>query len=181
MVRRPKLTYVAGFAALALSACGSTTDGAGGTLASTRSLLTTSDTSSTVDGGAQTAPTPPSPPAEAFAACQTSVEGASCTVQMPARTMEGNCGKGPGSSASLACAPAKPPTDLRPPPPPHGAHGGPHGGPPQEAISACSSLAEGASCSAQMPARSLAGTCRKGPDGSSALACMPAHPGARDR
>jgi hypothetical protein len=48
-------------------------------------------------------------------------------------------------------------------------------GPPQEALDACKTLAEGATCSVKLPANTLEGSCRKGPDASKPLACAPAH------
>jgi len=63
-----------------------------------------------------------------------------------------------GGAALLALARAD---DSRPP------------GPPEEAITACSSLAEGASCTFALQGTSVSGTCRKGPPGLPA-ACFPA-------
>lgn len=60
------------------------------------------------------------------------------------------------------------------PPPPK--RPSPQGPPPAEAIEACKGLADGASCTAEVNGRSTEGTCRKGPDSSAELACMPPHP-----
>jgi hypothetical protein len=46
--------------------------------------------------------------------------------------------------------------------------------PPKQALDACKSLAEGASCTVTLPERAIDGTCRKGPDGEGQLACAPA-------
>ena len=46
--------------------------------------------------------------------------------------------------------------------------------PPQEAFDACKSLAEGADCNVAMPAKTLEGACRKGPEGEGSIACAPA-------
>jgi len=48
--------------------------------------------------------------------------------------------------------------------------------PPQEAFDACKSLSEGASCSVNFNGHTMTGTCRKGPNGESELACVPARP-----
>ncbi|PZR12016.1 MAG: hypothetical protein DI536_16985 [Archangium gephyra] len=48
----------------------------------------------------------------------------------------------------------------------------PRGGPPEEAITACSGLAEGTACGFTHRGNNLTGTCRKGPDGQTA-ACLP--------
>jgi hypothetical protein len=54
----------------------------------------------------------------------------------------------------------------------------PRGGPPPEAVAACTGRSEGASCSFTAPSGELSGTCHSGRDGSGSLACMPAgHPG----
>jgi hypothetical protein len=50
------------------------------------------------------------------------------------------------------------------------------GGPPQEAIDACSGKASGDACSVAFHGQTLEGTCRNGPDGQGALACLPARP-----
>ena len=54
----------------------------------------------------------------------------------------------------------------------------PEGGrkPPQAAFDACKSHAEGDACSVTFDGRTMNGTCRKGPNGESDLACAPAHP-----
>jgi hypothetical protein len=106
---------------------------------------------------------PPRPPPEAFAACQDLAEGAGCSVTFHGRSIDGTCRKGPDANSALACAPAMPP---------------PHG-PPQEALDACKSLSEGAACRVTFHDRTMDGTCRKGPDANSALACAPAMPPPR--
>ncbi|HEX4337612.1 MAG TPA: hypothetical protein VH062_16980 [Polyangiaceae bacterium] len=52
----------------------------------------------------------------------------------------------------------------------------PHGQPPQEAIEACASKAEGDACSVTFHDRTMDGTCRKGPNGEGTLACAPKGP-----
>lgn len=47
----------------------------------------------------------------------------------------------------------------------------PRGGPPQESITACSGLNEGAACGFTHDGQNLTGTCRKGPGGTAA--CLP--------
>jgi hypothetical protein len=58
-------------------------------------------------------------------------------------------------------------------PPPGGCH------PPQEAIDACSSRAEGDACSVTFGDHTMEGTCRKGPNGDGPLACAPKGPPPR--
>ncbi len=121
-------------------------------------------------GGASAADAPPgpgrhAPPQEAIEACNGLQEGTACTVTFgDGRQLSGTCRTGPQGSAA-ACAPnGPPPGGFRPPP---------------EAVQACSSLQEGASCSFTMPdGDQLAGTCRASPDGST-VACAPAHPPAQ--
>lgn len=105
------------------------------------------------------------PPQEALDACKSLAENAACSVKLGDKTLDGKCRKGPGDSATLACAPAN-----MPPPPAH--H---HRGPPPQAFDACKTLAEGAACVVTFGDRSIQGTCRKGPDGNGALACAPAN------
>lgn len=50
----------------------------------------------------------------------------------------------------------------------------PHGGPPPEALTACSGLSAGAACGFTHHGQNLTGTCRAGPNGE-ALACAPPH------
>lgn len=50
----------------------------------------------------------------------------------------------------------------------------PHGGPPQEALTACNGLSAGAACGFTHRGQNLTGTCRAGPNGG-ALACAPPH------
>ncbi len=53
----------------------------------------------------------------------------------------------------------------------------PHpGGPPPEAIEACSTLAESAACSVTFHGHTLEGTCHAAPDGKGPLACRPKGP-----
>lgn len=60
---------------------------------------------------------------------------------------------------------------------PHGHPGGHPHGPPQEALDACSGLAESDACTVSLGEHTLQGTCRasSGPDGG-ALACAPKGP-----
>ena len=69
------------------------------------------------------------------------------------------------TSAPPNPVPPSRPTDARPP----------HK-PPQEAFDACKSLGEGDVCSVNLHGQTMTGTCRKGPNGESELACVPAHP-----
>lgn len=66
---------------------------------------------------------------------------------------------------AVSPVPASYPADA---PPPHK--------PLQEAFDACKSLSEGDACSVNFNGHSMTGTCRKGPQGESELACVPAHP-----
>lgn len=99
------------------------------------------------------------PPPEAFAACKSMSEGATCTVMLEEHSIEGVCHGGPNGEPELACVPSFPP--------------GPPGGPPKEALAACEGLAAGAECKVELEARSIAGQCRKGPEDKGALACAP--------
>jgi len=65
---------------------------------------------------------------------------------------------------------------ANPVPPSLPAQAPPQHRPPQEAFDACKSLAEGAACSMSFNGRTMTGTCRKGPNGESELACVPARP-----
>jgi hypothetical protein len=58
---------------------------------------------------------------------------------------------------------------------PHAQEPRPHHSPPQEAIDACQGLSEGAACTVIMRGSPTDGTCRKGPDGESAVSCAPPH------
>lgn len=49
-------------------------------------------------------------------------------------------------------------------------------GPPPEAVEACKDSSEGDACTVEFRGQTLAGTCRKGPNGEQPLACMPARP-----
>ena len=57
-----------------------------------------------------------------------------------------------------------------------GAPAGPHRPPPKEAIDACASTAAGATCAFDVDDHHVTGTCRRGPDASKPLACVPDHP-----
>lgn len=193
-----------------LFACNVSATGEGtGAVAQTQSSLSAADSDT---GSARR----PSPPKEAFEACSALAEGAACTVKFGERSMNGSCRKGPDGSSALACAPSgRPPHPKRGGPPPEAltactglaenatcsmtlgdktvsgscrrgpqadaglacAPSGPpphehHGGPPQEAFAACNGLAEGTACSVKLEDRILTGSCRKGPDGNPALACV---------
>ena len=111
---------------------------------------------------------PHAPPKEAFGACQSLAESANCTVLLGDHAIEGTCRKGPDGRSEFACVPNHPP--------PGGPPGRPHGPPPKEAFDACQSLAESANCTVQLGDHAIEGTCRKGPDGQSKLACAPNHP-----
>ena len=52
----------------------------------------------------------------------------------------------------------------------------PRGKPPQEAFDACKSHSEGDACSVTFDGHTMNGTCRKGPNGETDLACAPPHP-----
>ena len=68
-------------------------------------------------------------------------------------------------SSSGTSTPTSEPADA---PPPHK--------PPQQAFDACKSLNEGDACSVTFDGHTMNGTCRKGPNGESDLACAPPHP-----
>ncbi|HET9595706.1 MAG TPA: hypothetical protein VFP65_09000 [Anaeromyxobacteraceae bacterium] len=105
------------------------------------------------------------PPPEALQACSGQQEGAACTVTFAdGRQLAGVCRSGPQGEPA-ACFP------------PHGP-GGPHG-PPPEAVTACSGLQAGATCSFAAPdGAQLSGSCRASPDGA-AVACAPDGPPPR--
>lgn len=105
---------------------------------------------------------PRGPPQEALTACNGLSSGAACGFTHDGRNLTGTCRAGPNGEA-LACAPAG-----------RGPGGGPggHHQPPQEAITACSGLSSGASCTVAIDGRTLTGTCGAPPDGST-LACRP--------
>ncbi len=63
-------------------------------------------------------------------------------------------------------SPSLPAADA--PPPPHK--------PPQAAFDACKNASEGAACSVAFHGHTMNGTCKKGPNGESELACAPDHP-----
>jgi hypothetical protein len=107
-------------------------------------------------------PPPPKPPQEAIDACANLKEDATCTVSFHGQSVQSKCMKGPDGQGQLACMP------------PH--RQGHHDGPPQEAISACTSLKDGATCTLSFHGNSVQGTCGKGPGGSETLACMPSPP-----
>ena len=52
---------------------------------------------------------PPTPPPEAFQACQSFTEGASCTVNFHGQDVTGTCRTGPQGTGPLACVPPRPP------------------------------------------------------------------------
>ncbi len=99
---------------------------------------------------------PPSPPPEAFTACDGKASGDACSVQIHDHTIAGTCDTPPGESR-LACRPNGPP-----PPPP-------------EAFAACDGKASGDACSVQIHEHTIAGTC-DAPPGESRLACRPNGP-----
>jgi hypothetical protein len=72
---------------------------------------------------------------------------------------------GSALSAPAATTPPSRPVDA---PPQHK--------PPQEAFDACKSHSEGDACSVTFDGHTMNGTCRKGPNGETDLACVPAHP-----
>ncbi len=69
------------------------------------------------------------------------------------------------AASAKSAPPSVPAADA---PPPHK--------PPQEAFDACKGSTEGAACSVTFHDRTLTGTCKKGPNGESDLACVPDHP-----
>lgn len=105
------------------------------------------------------------PPQEALAACSGLSAGAACGFTHRGQNLTGTCRAGPNGEAP-ACMPAH---MGRGP-------GGPRT-PPPEALAACASASEGASCTVNFNGQSMTGTCRAPPDGSSTtLACAPPHP-----
>jgi hypothetical protein len=54
-------------------------------------------------------PPPHKPPPQAFDACKSLTEGATCTVSFDGHTMTGTCRKGPHGESELACVPEHPP------------------------------------------------------------------------
>lgn len=53
------------------------------------------------------------------------------------------------------------------------AQGGPQGGPPAEAFTACENLSADEACSVSTPRGDMEGTCKAPPQGEGALACVP--------
>lgn len=102
------------------------------------------------------AASPPTPPPEAFTACEGKARGDACTVQLRDRAINGVCDAPPGESR-LACRP-----DGPPPPPP-------------EAFTACDGKARGDACSVQIHDHTMNGVC-DAPPGESRLACRPSGP-----
>ena len=117
-------------------------------------LLVTAALAQTTNSGPRGAP-----PAEATAACSGQAEGTACGFTLHGHNLVGTCRAGPTGEAA-ACRPED-------------GKGG-HRGPPAEATAACANQSAGASCSFTHHDRTLTGTCRAGPDGSSTLACLPA-------
>ncbi len=124
------------------------------------------------------------PPQEAPDACATATQGAACSFALPnGNSVNGSCVTPPNSSA-LACAPQRMIQQNGQSPlgqaPANGQsplgqipNGGQYvQGPPQEAVDACASSTEGASCSFTLPNRTVEGTCITSPN-SSQLACAP--------
>jgi len=105
-------------------------------------------------------PSPPQPPQEAIDACANLKEDATCTVSFHGQSVQSKCMKGPDGQGQLACMP----------PHPHGHQ------PPQEAMTACASLKDGATCTVSFHGHTVQGTCGKGPGGSETLACIPSPP-----
>jgi hypothetical protein len=99
---------------------------------------------------------PPSPPEEAFTACQSKSAGDTCTAPMRDHTEDGTCAVLP-SDGRLFCRPKAP-----------------HG-PPPEAFAACDGKKVADACSVTFGERTRDGTCVSGPDGR--LACALPHPG----
>jgi hypothetical protein len=67
---------------------------------------------SLADASALDANRPPTPPAEAYSACEGHSEGDACTVKFRDQTIDGTCRKFPDNAAALVCVPAH-----MPPPP----------------------------------------------------------------
>lgn len=137
---------------MAASLCACEQSGGTGETSQTSSNITTSDDQK---------PEPPKPPQEAFDACKSIAEGATCKVAIGDKSVDGTCRKGPDGNGELACVP-------EPPPPPE------HRGAPPEAVDACKSLAENSSCAVKFGDKTVDGTCRKGPGDDATLACAPA-------
>jgi hypothetical protein len=97
------------------------------------------------------------PPPQAVAACADSTEGASCTFEGRRGTVEGTCSNRPHADG-LVCAPE--------------GRGRGRRGPPPQAIEACASSAQGASCSFEGFRGNVQGSCIDHPrvDG---LVCAP--------
>lgn len=143
----------------AISACASASEGASCSVSFNGQTMTGTCRAPPHGGGALAcAPPRPTPPPEAISACASASEGASCSVTVNGAAMHGTC-RGHGGEA-LACAPPR---------------GGPHRGPPPEALAACASSSAGAACTVSFHGQSLTGTCVAGPNGE-ALACLPPRP-----
>lgn len=99
------------------------------------------------------------PPQESITACSGLNEGTACGFTHNGSNLTGTCHNGPGGQS--ACLPEGV------------SGGGRHRGPPQEAVTACSSKSAGATCSFTHHDRNIEGTCRTGPSGDS-LSCAPA-------
>jgi hypothetical protein len=67
---------------------------------------------SLADASALDANRPPTPPAEAYSACEGHSEGDACTVKFRDQTLDGTCRKFPDNAAALVCVP----THMPPPP-----------------------------------------------------------------
>lgn len=82
---------------------------ADGSVTSTRRAVAASGISSPLPPS-QPVDAPPShkPPQEAFDACKSLTEGASCSVNFRGHTMTGTCRKGPHGESELACVPEHP-------------------------------------------------------------------------
>ena len=122
-----------------------------------------------VSAAALAQPSHRGPPAESLAACNGLSEGTACGFTHNGQNLTGTCRNGPNGQTA-ACLPEGGPGGR-----------GQHRGPPQEAISACSSQSAGATCSFTHGDRTVEGTCRTGPQGDT-LACAPAGgPGGHHR
>lgn len=99
------------------------------------------------------------PPPEALAACSAHVSGAACSFT----------GRGGEHLSGTCVAPSGMPLACMPDGGPRGR--GPQGGPPPEALSACSGIAVGDACAVDTPhGDTLEGVCRTTPRGT---ACVP--------
>ena len=78
------------------------------------SATTQASTGSDTAGSADDHRTPPLPPKEAFEACASSTENATCAFDIDGHHVTGTCSHGPDGQGPLACKPDQPP----PPPPP---------------------------------------------------------------